>query len=372
MYINSFLLVIHRLFLGSECELNKDFTDKMILKTDNLIEKRNLLNEMKSSYMTLQEMRLFSIYLSKINPRNISTKEVVFPLSDFLKIMDIDRVRIEKLKLTTNRLLSKIINVSNDDGGYTAFQLFEKCQVYKDKISDNWFIKIIAHKDALPLMFDFKEQYFKYELWNALSLGSTNQIRMYEILKQYEKRGQRIIELDELKKMLGIDLKQYPRFNSFRERVLESAKTALEKYTDIKFTYETICIRGRKVSKIKFYIYKNKAYTCKMSLKEFMSNKKLPEIIKSDNDTDDEYDLYSEVFEGEFNRSQLELLTQLALPIMRAKGISGKNECVTEMANYFRLTYKRLKASPTDVKYPFAYVKKIISLDVDAFSDNIM
>lgn len=48
-------------------------------------------------------------------------------------------------------------------------------------------------------MFDFKERYFKYELWNALSLSSPNQIRMYEILKQYEKIGQRIIQLDELK-----------------------------------------------------------------------------------------------------------------------------------------------------------------------------
>ena len=43
-------------------------------------------------------------------------------------------------------------------------------------------------------MFDFKDRYFKYELWNALRLKAPSQIRMYEILKQYENIGKREIE----------------------------------------------------------------------------------------------------------------------------------------------------------------------------------
>ena len=31
-------------------------------------------------------------------------------------------------------------------------------------------MEINASDDALPLMFDFKNRYFKYELWNALRL----------------------------------------------------------------------------------------------------------------------------------------------------------------------------------------------------------
>ena len=48
-------------------------------------------------------------------------------------------------------------------------------------------------------MFDFKDRYFKYELWNALRLKSANQIRMYEILKQYETIGKREIKVDKEK-----------------------------------------------------------------------------------------------------------------------------------------------------------------------------
>ena len=61
--------------------------------------------------------------------------------------------------------------------------------------NDEWFVEINASDDALPLMFDFKNRYFKYALWNALRLKSPNQIRMYEILKQYETLGKREIEI---------------------------------------------------------------------------------------------------------------------------------------------------------------------------------
>lgn len=40
---------------------------------------------------------------------------------------------------------------------------------------------------------------------------------MYEILKQYEYIGERIISLDGLKELLGIDISEYPRYNNFRQ-----------------------------------------------------------------------------------------------------------------------------------------------------------
>ena len=52
-----------------------------------IVEKRNVLNELRSNNMTLQELRFFSIYLSKINPWDKSTRVVRFPLDDFRRIM---------------------------------------------------------------------------------------------------------------------------------------------------------------------------------------------------------------------------------------------------------------------------------------------
>lgn len=172
------------------------------IKKDYLVKKRNILNEIRANSMTLQELRFFSIYLSKINPYDINTRSVRFPLSDFQAIMEFGKINIDYIKNVTNSLLSKIVNVPTERGGYTAFQLFKDCKV---DMNDNneWYIEIDAHDKALPLMFEFKDRYFSYQLWNALRLKSPNQLRMYEILKQYEKIGERIISVEELRELLG-------------------------------------------------------------------------------------------------------------------------------------------------------------------------
>ena len=70
-----------------------------------IIEKRNVLNEIRASNLTLQELRFFSIYLSKINPRDENTRSVKFPFADFKKIMDFGKLNIQQLKNGTYKAL---------------------------------------------------------------------------------------------------------------------------------------------------------------------------------------------------------------------------------------------------------------------------
>ena len=191
------------------------------LKKNHLVEKRNVLNDMRAHSMTLQELKLFSIYLSKINSRDISTRVVRFTVNDFKTIMDLDRIKIDHMKDVTNRLLSRIVKVPNERGGHTAFQLFKQCTVDMDKNGD-WYVEIDAHDKALPLMFDFQRDYFTYKIWNALKLRSPNQLRMYEILKQYQSAGFRILSLEELRELLWIGKDEYKAYKDFRVRVLDA------------------------------------------------------------------------------------------------------------------------------------------------------
>jgi plasmid replication initiation protein len=240
----------------------------MAIKGKELVEKRNILNEVRKNSMSLQELRFFSIYLSKINARDTNTRKVTFPLTDFQKIMELGRVNIKHLQTVTNSLLGKVVNIKNETGGYKAFQLFKECEVYKDEF-ERWYITIDAHDKALPLMFDFKDRYFTYELWNALRLKSANQLRMYEQLKQFETIGERKITLVELRDKLGIGPDEYPRWDRFRDRVLNSCQQALLENTDIKFTYEPIK-SGRKITGVHFHISKNTDYVDQLSLNEFI------------------------------------------------------------------------------------------------------
>lgn len=250
------------------------------IKGTELVEKRNILNEIRQNNMTLQQLRFFSIYLSKINARDLSTRVVRFPLSDFQKIMGIGRMNIQHFKNAVDSLLRNVIHIPNSSGGMDAFTLFKKCSLFKDEY-DNWYVEINANDEALPLMFDFKSHYFTYQLWNALQLKSANQIRMYELLKQYEHIGIREIEISELKKLLGIDSNEYQRLERFRTKVLDSCQKALAENTDICFTYERGKVGERgKWSTIVFHIKKNENYVDRLSLKDFIDLQPEQQIIE--------------------------------------------------------------------------------------------
>lgn len=247
------------------------------LKENYIVQKRNVLNEIRYNHMTLQELRFFAIYLSKIKKEDVKTRVVRFPIEDFKAIMELGRMNIEYIRKVTNSLLCKIVNVRNEEtGGYTAFQLFKICTVDIDE-KGKWYVEIDAHDKALPLLFEYQDNYLSYRLFNALSINSPNQLRMYELLKQYEKVGYRIIGVDELKSMLGIGKNEYcERYDNFKRWVLDACQKALRENTDIKYTYEPHGKRGKggKILFLKFSIEKNEDYSRQMTLDMFIEDKK--------------------------------------------------------------------------------------------------
>lgn len=236
-----------------------------------IIEKRNVLNEIRASNLTLQELRFFSIYLSKINPRDENTRIVRFSFADLKKIMDFGKLNIQQLKNSADSILGKKVFIPLESGGFEGIVLFDKCKLDKNN-NGEWFVEISASNAAMPLMFDFKERYFRYELWNALRLKSPNQIRMYEILKQYENLGKRELSVKDLRELLGISDTEYSSrtgWSDFKKGVLDSCQKALKEITDISYTYE----RGKtgaggKWLTIIFHISKNVPINTQMTLFE--------------------------------------------------------------------------------------------------------
>ena len=333
-----------------------------------IVQKQNILNELRANNLTLQELRFFSIYLSKINPRDKSTKIVRFKLADFKKIMDFKEVKITRIKAATDSLLGKVVNIPKESGGYSAFQLFKECEVDKDEAGE-WYITIDAHDKALPLMFDFKDKYFKYELWNALRLKSANQIRMYEILKQYETISKREIKVNDLRELLGIAPNEYPRWDNFKVKVLDNCQQALKENTDICYTYERGKTgQGGKWLTIIFHITKNMEYDRQMSMFELdlqnyinLDALKEPEpekTIEPDSELGD-LGFYASACGDEFTTAQMEsiiqIVNQMQLP---------PHEYGASIAKYHFLLehYTRFKAiaENTDIKNRYSYFYAMI------------
>ena len=334
-----------------------------------IVQKRNMLNELRTTLHSTQELRLFSIYLSKINPYDTNTRVVRFPLTDFQRIMNFGKLNIAQLKASANSILKSQVFLPKDNGGFKGVNLFETFEVDQDS-AGNWYVEINATNAALPLMFDFKDRYFKYELWNALRLKAPSQIRMYEILKQYEYIGKREIEVKELQELLGVN---YTRWDRFKAKVLDSCQQALKDTTDICFTYE----RGKtgtggKWLTIIFHISKNTDYVDQLTLFEFIggdggATAKLPDdqqLELCDTKADDNITFYSGACNDEFTATEIESL----LAVINTMELP-QHEMGAAFARYHYLLeqYTRFKAiaERTAIKNRYSYFYTMIQAERD-------
>jgi len=340
------------------------------LKKNYLIQKRNVLNEIRSNNMTLQEFRFFSIYLSKIHKNKPEETRVVrFPIADFQSIMDLGRIDIGYMKSVTNSLLCKVVNVPDERGGYTGFQLFKECTVSNDD-NGEWYIEIDAHDKALPLMFEFKNKYFSYQLWNALRLRSSNQFRMYEILKQYETAGERILSVEDLRSLLGIRKDEYPRFGDFKTYVLNVCQKALAEHTDIKFTYESHGKKGKggKVLSLKFIIEKNKDYTDQITLDMFIeyNNPNTHDALDVDDKEKTPYqeriEFFMEACNDEFTFDEVAVLQDKMRDSISKTQYLDQIYCFHYINNRYK--YMELQNKQRKISKRFGYMKSLMDKEI--------
>lgn len=175
-------------------------------------------------------------------------------------IGDIDRevgIRLEHLnqrhlKKLLKELMSKIIEIK-DLENHNKWRL---AVLVKEVNYDEGVVTAEISKALLPYFKLAQERLFtRFNIQNIKPLTSIHAIRMYELCKQFDDTGWRIIELDELRKMLKLEGK-YKDNKDLRKWVLDVAKKQINTNTDINIDYELIK-QGRKYTKIRLKIEKN-------------------------------------------------------------------------------------------------------------------
>ncbi|WP_251862436.1 replication initiation protein [Clostridium sp. Marseille-Q2269] len=219
----------------------------LVCKHNNLINASYKLN--------LGEQKIILAISSMVNPKDEEFKDYYLSVNEFAKLMNINLSKntalYSRLKRKSSMLLSKRVTIHEPDGD----------------LQSTWFASIKYFDKEGKMAFCFAprlkkyylqlQQYTKYRLKNISNLNSEYSIRVYELLKQYEKLKIRIMDMDEFKNAIGLDKEQYPRFYDLKKRVLLVSEKELKEKTDISFDFEEIKV-GRKVTGIKFYITKNK------------------------------------------------------------------------------------------------------------------
>jgi hypothetical protein len=217
-----------------------------------LVVKSNELIEMPVDF-NLMQLKLFAKVVVSI--RDNSTKDYYsFQVKDLLKDFGLTSTNYTQLKLATKGLIRPVV-IKGEDGSEQQKAFFTDVNY-----SDKGIVEFKIHPDLKPFIIDLEKNYTKYYLSNIARLKSSYTIRFYELLKQYQFRGERLLTIIEIRTFLKIDDSKYKQYGHFKSKVILVAQKEIEEKTDIYFEFEEVK-EGRKTVAINFLIYKNSKNT---------------------------------------------------------------------------------------------------------------
>lgn len=126
----------------------------------------------------------------------------------------------------------------------------------------------------------------KYNLEYIANLKSVHAIRIYELCRQFLKAGIRVLEVDDLKNIIGVE-NLYPEFKDLNKRVLKPSIDQINKHTDINVKMDPVR-QNRKIVSLKFEIKSKQLQSHKVSkqksekeIRELANNLTIPDYIQS-------------------------------------------------------------------------------------------
>lgn len=202
--------------------------------------------------LSLQEQRCVLYAISKIKPEDTAFTEYTFELKDFYALCGIEDQSYTRLKAIMQDLADRSWWVTIDDRGTESLvRWFSTMRTNKGSGT----VTIKFHEDMMPFLLELTKEnkyYTHYQLKYILPMKSQYAIRLYELLKSYQRNNiEWFFEIDSLKKQLNCET--YKNFADFNRRVLEPAVAEINEFTDIKIAWEPIK-EGRKVARVTFYM----------------------------------------------------------------------------------------------------------------------
>ena len=219
------------------------------MKNRNVVKQDYHLNNARYKLDT-NEMKFIAISIAQIDTDDDELKEYEVKISELETKLQAEQNET-RLKRFAKRLMSKPLEVPTADG-WAVYNWFSKMEYVKNEAK----FKVQIHKDLKVYLLDFKKRFVKYNLKYILALTSNYSIRIYQLLKEYEKLTKRTFTVEELQDILQVP-KSLKIYANFKNKVLKVAERELIEHCDIFFEYEEIK-QSRKVTEILFRIKKNK------------------------------------------------------------------------------------------------------------------
>src|SRR5664280_617526 len=227
-------------------------TKKKTLLASLIVTQANELVESRYN-LTLGEQRLIFTMIARIQPEDEDFKPYNIRLHELADFLGINKNHIyADCKKITKKLLEKVVEIQEPG------RLLQTHWVSSADYVDGTGVVMLTFDPLLkPYLLQLKGNFTSSKLEMLLSFKSQYTMRMYTLLKQYERLKEREIELQQLREILGIGKEQYKLYSNFRDRVLEPTKEELKLKADLYFEFDEIKY-GRRVGAIRFRILSKK------------------------------------------------------------------------------------------------------------------
>lgn len=218
------------------------------MKNRNIVKQDYKLINAKYKLNT-SEIKFIMTVLAQINMNDEEFSTYEIKVSELEEKLQAEQNET-RLKQFAKQLMSKPLEVPTDTG-WIVFNWFSKIQYIRGQ--SKFIVRIDG--DLKPYLLDLKKRFVQYNLRYILPLTSNYSIRIYQLLKEYEKATKRTFTVDELMDILQVP-KSLKRYDNFKRKILKVAEKELIEHCDIFFEYEEIK-EGKRVNEILFRIKKN-------------------------------------------------------------------------------------------------------------------
>lgn len=201
--------------------------------------------------LTLQEQRCVLYAISKIKPDDTVFQEYTFELSDFYRLCGLQRDSYTELKAILVGLKQKTWWIETAPNVESTVSWFNKVRTNKKSGT----VTVRFDDDMMPFLLELTKHdkyYTRYSLKYILPMKSQYSIRLYELLKSYQRNNiEWFFDIDHFKKQLNCE--NYKNFYDLRRWVIEPAVAEINEFADIKIAWDAVKEK-RKVVRVVFYM----------------------------------------------------------------------------------------------------------------------
>jgi len=213
--------------------------------------------------LSLLEQKFIILMTTIIKSEDTDLPFIRIKASDIGKALDLNpKTMYRKIYSFVDELNKKEIIIPKPDGDLKALWV-SSCE----RIHSTSEIEFEFSAKLKPYLLEINENFTFYQYDMIRKMRSLYSIRIYRLLKQYEKIKRRYFEYSEIRAMLGIEDHEYPLFGNFNQKVLKRARADIDTFTDLTINDIQFEKSGRKVTAIKFFFStKEKAFVEKKEI----------------------------------------------------------------------------------------------------------